>query len=190
MPKASNLQKGNIINIDDHPYQVKQIDVHTPSARGANTLYKVRYASLITGQKLEQTYKGNDSLEEMTVDKRRASYLYRDQNLYTFMDSENYEQYTLAEETLADQVEWLVDGLEGITVLVRDGNPLCIELPATIDLEIAETVPVIKGATATNRNKPATLTNGVTVQVPEYMTAGEMIRVNTDTGQYMSRVKP
>jgi elongation factor P len=189
VPKASNLQKGNIINIDNHPYQVKQIDVHTPSARGANTLYKVRYASLITGQKLDQTYKGNDTLEEMEVDKRRVSFLYQDQNLYTFMDSENYEQYTLSEETLEGQTQWLVDGLEGITVLLRDGHPLSIELPQTIDLEIVDTAPAIKGATATNRNKPAELSNGVSVLVPEYMTAGEIIRVNTETGQYMSRVK-
>lgn len=189
MPKASNLQKGNIVNIDDHPYQVKQIEVHTPSARGANTLYKVRYASLISGQKLDQTHKGNDTLDEMVVDKRRVSYLYRDQNLYTFMDSENYEQYTLSRETLEGQVQWLIDGLEGITVLLRDGHPLCIELPQTIDLEIVETAPAIKGATATNRNKPAALSNGVSVLVPEYMTAGEVIRVNTETGQYMTRVK-
>jgi elongation factor P len=189
MPKASNLQKGHIINIDDHPYQVKQIDVHTPSARGANTLYKVRFASLISGQKLDQNYKGNDSLEEMEVDKRKASFLYRDQNLYTFMDSENYEQYTLSEESLEDQIKWLIDGLEGISVLLREGSPLSIELPATIDLEIVETAPAIKGATATNRNKPAELSNGVSVLVPEYMTAGEIIRVNTETGQYMTRVK-
>lgn len=189
MPKASNLQKGNIVNIDNHPYQVKQIDVHTPSARGANTLYKVRFASLLSGQKLDQTYKGNDALEEMVVDKRKVSFLFRDQNLYTFMDSENYEQYTLSEESIADQIPWLIDGLEDITTLLRDGNPLCIELPATIDLEIVETAPAIKGATATNRNKPAELSNGVSVLVPDYMTAGEMIRVNTETGQYMTRVK-
>ena len=189
MPKASNLQKGNIINIDNHPYQVKQIDVHTPSARGANTLYKVRYASLITGQKLDQTHKGNESLEEMVVDKRQVSFIFRDQNLFTFMDAETYEQYTLSEETLAEQVPWLVDGLEGITALIKDGHPLCIELPPAIDLEIIDTAPAIKGATATNRNKPAELSNGVSVMVPEYMTAGEVIRVNTETGQYMSRVK-
>ncbi len=189
MPKASNLQKGNIINIDNQPYQVKQIDVHTPSARGANTLYKVRYASLITGQKLDHTHKGNDSLEEMAVDKRPVSFLFRDQHLYTFMDSENYEQYTLSEETLEGQVPWLVDGLEGITALLHDGHPLCIELPQTIDLAIVDTAPAIKGATATNRNKPAELANGVSVLVPEYMTAGEVIRVNTATGQYMGRVR-
>lgn len=189
MPKASNLQKGHIINIGNHPYQVRQIDVHTPSARGANTLYKVRFASLITGQKLDQTYKGNDMLEEMVVDKRRVSFLYRDQNMFTFMDSENYEQYTLSEETLEGQAQWLIDGLEGITALLRDGNPLCIELPQTIDLPIVDTAPVIKGATATNRNKPAVLSNGISVLVPEYMTTGEVIRVNTETGQYMTRVK-
>lgn len=189
MPKASTIQKGNIINIDNHPYQIKHIDVHTPSARGANTLYKVRYASLITGQKLDQTYKGNDTLEEMVVDKRRVSFLYRDQDMYTFMDSENYEQHTLSRETLENQTQWLIDGLEGITVLLRDGHPLCIELPQTIDLEIVETAPAIKGATATNRNKPATLSNGVSVLVPEYMASGEIIRVNTETGQYMTRVK-
>lgn len=189
MPKASTLQKGNIVNIDNHPYQIKHIDVHTPSARGANTLYKVRYASLITGQKLDQSYKGNDTLEEMVVDKRRVSFLYRDQDMYTFMDSENYEQYTLSRETLDNQTQWLIDGLEGITTLLRDGHPLCIELPQTIDLEIVETAPAIKGATATNRNKPATLSNGVSVMVPEYMAAGEIIRVNTETGQYMARVK-
>jgi elongation factor P len=189
VPKASSLQKGQIIDIDGHPFQVKQIDVHTPSARGANTLYKVRYASLISGQKLEQTYKGNDALQEMTVDKRQVSYLYRDQSLYTFMDSQSYEQYTLSEAALEGQAQWLIDGLEGITALLRDGHPLCIELPQTVDLEIVDTVPAIKGATATNRNKPATLSNGVSVLVPEYMAAGEVIRVNTATGQYVSRVK-
>lgn len=189
MPKASSLQKGRIINIGNHPYQIKQIDVHTPTARGANTLYKVRYASLITGQKLEQTYKGNDMLEEMVVDKRRVSFLYQDQDMFTFMDSENYEQYTLSGESLEGQTQWLIDGLEGITALLRDGLPLCIELPATVDLEITDTAPVIKGATATNRNKPAILSNGISVLVPEYMTVGEVIRVNTETGQYMMRVK-
>lgn len=188
MPKASSLRKGQTINIDNHPYQVKQIDVHTPSARGANTLYKVRYASLVTGEKREQAYKGNDLLEEMVVDRRRVSFLYSDQHFFTFMDNENYEQYTLAESHLEDQRQWLVDGLDGITILLRDGHPLCIELPPSVDLRIVETTPVIKGATATNRNKPAKLSNGITVMVPEYMTAGEIIRVNTETGQYMSRV--
>lgn len=189
MLKASNLKKGNIVKIDNQPYQVKQIDIHTPTARGSNTLYKVRFVSLIAGQKLDQTFKGGDSLEEMTVEKRKASYLYRDHDMHTFMDSENYEQYTLSAENLEGQLPWLVEGAEGIMVLLREGHPLCIELPQTIDLEIVNTAPNIKGATATNRNKPAELSNGVTVLVPEYMGIGEVVRVNTETGQFMSRAK-
>lgn len=189
MIKAANLQKGQIVNINSQPYQVKAIEVHTPSARGANTLYKVRFSGVSTGQNLNQTYKGNDPLEEMELEKRSVSFLYRDQAFFVFMDSENYEQYTLSENNLEGQSQWLVDGLSGITVRLHDGQPLCIELPATIDLEIIDTTPTIKGATATSRNKPAVLSNGITVLVPEYLANGEWVRVNTETGKFMSRVK-
>ncbi len=189
MPKACNLKKGNVISINDLPYQVKTIEVHTPSARGANTLYKVRFTCVSTGQKLDQSFKGNDLLEEVDLGRRQASFLYNDQSLYTFMDSENYEQYTLSEEYLEGQIQWLTDGLEGISVLLLNDNPLCIELPVAMDLEIVETAPALKGASATNRTKPATLSNGFIVQVPEYLAAGEIIRVNTETGKFMSRAK-
>lgn len=189
MPKACNLQKGNVVSINDQPYQVKNIEVHTPSARGANTLYRVRFNNVATGQKLDESYKGNDMLAEVDLDRRPSSFLYQDQNLYTFMDSENYEQYTLSKDYIEAQVQWLQDGLEGITVLLLNGNPLCIALPAAMDLEITETAPALKGASATNRTKPATLSNGVVVQVPEYLAVGEVIRVNTETGKFMSRAK-
>jgi elongation factor P len=189
MIKASSLQRGHIVSINDQPFQVKHIEVHSPSARGANTLYKVRFCAIPSGQNLNQTFKGNDMLEEMELEKRQVSFLYQDQDLFTFMDSENYEQYTLSKEALEDQIPWLVDGLEGITARLHDGQPLCIELPVTMDLEIAETAPAIKGATATNRNKPALLSNGVTVMVPEYLADGELVRVNTETGKFMSRAK-
>ena len=189
MSKACNLQKGNVVSINDLPYMVKQIDVHTPSARGANTLYKVRFNCVSTGQKLDQTFKGGDVLEDVDLERRPASYLFSDQAMVTFMDTENYEQYTLAEEALEGQIQWLTDGLEGIVLLLLNGVPLCILLPVSMDLEIVETAPAIKGASATNRTKAAVLTNGVTVQVPEYLAVGEIIRVNTETGKYMSRAK-
>ena len=189
MIKACNLKKGMIVEINNKPYQVKHIDVQTPSARGANTLYKVRFALVPGGQKLDQTYKGNDSLEEMELERRPVNFIYNDQGMYTFMDTENYEQYALSQETLEGQVEWLVDGLEGITALLLDGNPICIQLPASIILEISDTAPAIKGATATTQNKPATLSNGHVVLVPEYMTNGERVQVNTETGTFMSRVR-
>ena len=189
MLKASNLKKGNVVLINDHPYRAKQIDVQTPSARGANTLYKVRFAAIPSGQKLEQAFKGNDTLDEVDLERRPINFLYKDRDFFTFMDTDNYEQYTLAEELLGEQALWLSEGLEGITALLLSGNIIAIELPASVDLEIAETAPVIKGATATNRNKPAVLSNGVTVLVPEYLAAGEVVRINVEMVRFMSRVK-
>ncbi len=189
MPKACNLKKNQVVRINNQPYQVGQIEVQTPSARGANTLYKIRFAGIPEGQKLDQTFKGNDFLEEMDLVRRPVSFLYSDQNMFTFMDTENYEQYTLSEDSLEGQVPWFVDGLEGITALLLEGQIFGVELPVSIDLEIVDTVPAIKGATVTNRTKPATLTNGHVIQAPEYLSSGEMVRVNTETGKFMSRVK-
>jgi len=188
MPRASNLKKGEVVRIKNQIYFTKQIEVQTPSARGSATLYKVRFADVRTGQKLDQVFKGNDDLEDVELDRRPSSYLYQDGDMYVFMDSENFEQYTLASDALEDQVQWLADGMEGLMVLRLEGTPLCIQLPQTVELEIVDTPPVIKGATATNRNKPATLSNGVVVQVPEYIPAGTVVRVNTETGKFMSRV--
>ena len=189
MPKACNLKKGQVININAQPYQVKQIDVQTPSARGANTLYKVQLRGIINGQNHHQSYKGNDQLEEMAVERRSCSFLYQHQEMYTFMDSENYEQYTISEQSLEDQVKWLTEEMTEITALLLDGVIVGIELPMTVELEVVDTAPAIKGATATNRNKPATLSNGVIVMVPEYLSTGELVKVNTETEKYMSRAK-
>ncbi len=189
MPKACNLQKGQVVRINNQLYQVGQIEVQTPSARGANTLYKVRFAGIPEGQKLDQAFKGNDFLEEVDLVRRPVSFLYGDQNMFTFMDTENFEQYTLSEDSLEGQIIWLVDGLVGITALLLDGQILGVELPVTIDLEVVETTPAIKGATVTNRTKPATLSNGHVIQAPEYLSSGEMVRVHTETGKFMSRVK-
>ena len=188
MPRASSLKKGDVVRLKNQIYSTRHIEVQTPSARGSATLYKVRFAEVRTGQKLDQVFKGNDDLEEVELERHPANYLYQDGDMYVFMDSDNYEQYTLSREALGEDFDWLGDGLEGITVLLLDGRPLCIELPQTVELEIADTPPVIKGATATNRNKPATLSNGVVVQVPEYIESGTVIRVNTETRKFMSRV--
>lgn len=189
MPKACNLQKGNILQLNGRPYQVKKIEVQTPSARGANTLYKVRFAAIPSGQKLDQTFKGNDFLEEMQLVRRHVSYIFKEHEMYTFMDSENYEQYAISSDQMEGQVQWLSDGLEGITALLIDGQIMGIELPSSVDLEIVDTAPAVKGATVTNRNKTATLSNGHGLQVPEYLSTGDVIQVNTETGEFMSRAR-
>jgi elongation factor P len=187
--KANQLKKGNVVNINGQPYQVRHIDISTPTARGSNTLYRVKLTGVTSGQNLDQTYKGTDVVEEMSVDRRAVSYLYGDQEYCHFMDTENYEQHSLHVDQLADQRDWLTDNMTGITALLLEDQIVGIELPATVDLEIVETAPVIKGATATNRNKPATLSNGHVVLVPEYMSPGEWVRVQTESGRFVARAK-
>jgi len=187
MLKASNLKKGIVVAINQQIYMVRHIDVKTPSARGALTLYKVRLMNVQNGQKLDQSFKGNDMLEDVELNRRPVQYIFKEGSLYTFMDTEDYNQYTLGEETLEDQSVWLIDNLEGITALLSDGSIISIELPQSIQLDITETSPAIKGATVTGRTKSATLSNGIVVQVPEYMETGERVKVNTETGKFMSR---
>ncbi|MFZ3047355.1 MAG: elongation factor P-like protein YeiP [Desulfatirhabdiaceae bacterium] len=189
MIKASSLKKGNVVKINNQLVVAKHIDVKTPSARGALTLYKVRFAQVQSGQKLEQTFKGNDMLEEIELSRKPVQFIFREGTHYTFMDTEEFNQYILDETALENQSEWLSENIEGITALFHDGNIIAIELPQVVTLEIAETSPVIRGATVTGRTKTATLANGVDIQVPEYMSPGEWVKVHTETAKFISRAQ-
>ena len=187
MPKASDLKRGMIVEINGAPHVVKNVDVKSPSSRGANTLYKVRFNNVQTKQKFEQTYKGEDMLKDVDFSRRAVQFLFKDGDMYTFMDVEDYSQYTLSADDLDDQLGYLVDGLEGLSALLVEGNVIGVELPQSVDLEVVDTAPAMKGASATSRTKPATLSSGLEVQVPEYIAVGEVIKVNTGTGKFMSR---
>lgn len=187
MPKASELKKGMVVEINSAPHAVKQVEAKSPSSRGAATLYKVRFTNLKTGQKLDESYKGDDLLKDADCVRAQLQYSYLDGDTYIFMNSEDYSQYGLNTDEVEDQLGYIIDGLEGIVGLVMDGALLGIELPQSVVMEITETAPSIKGATATGRTKPATLSTGLEVQVPEYLEPGEMIKVHTETGKFMSR---
>ncbi|MBU1169902.1 MAG: elongation factor P-like protein YeiP [Proteobacteria bacterium] len=187
--KASQLRKGLVVSINGAPYRVRDIDVSTPTARGGNTMYRVKFTSIANGQNLDQSFKSNDNLDELILDHRPINFLYSDPDAYHFMDAENFEQYSLSADQVEDQKDWLVENMEGLFALLLDGQVVSIELPSAVDLEIVETAPMIKGATATSRNKPATLSNGRVVLVPEYLASGERVRVNTETCKFMSRSK-
>ena len=187
MPKASELKKGMVVEINSAPHAVKQVEAKSPSSRGAATLYKVRFTNLKTGQKLDESYKGDDFLKDADCVRAQLQYSYLDGDTYIFMNSEDYSQYGLNTDEVEDQLGYITDGLEGIVGLVMDGALLGIELPQSVVMEITETAPSIKGATATGRTKPATLSTGLEVQVPEYLEPGEMIKVHTETGKFMSR---
>lgn len=187
MPKACDLKKGNVVEINDEPYMVKHIDVRSPSARGAVTLYKIRFNNIKTKQKYEESFKGNDLLTEVAVLRRSVQYLYPDGALHVFMDSQEYSQYMIEENTIEDELVWITDEMEGLIGLIIDENMVSIEIPIALVFEISQTAPGIKGASASARTKPATLSNGVEIQIPEYLETGEMIKVNTETKKFMSK---
>ncbi|MDT4290322.1 elongation factor P-like protein YeiP [Methylomonas sp. MO1] len=187
MPKANELKKGTAIEINGEPYVVKNIDVRNPTSRGATTLYKVRFTHMKTRQKLDETYKSDEMLKAADCSRCNVQYSYQDGDTYYFMNAETYEQYSLSAEDLEGQTEYLSDGLEGIIMLLMDDAALGIQLPTTITLQIVETPPSMKGSSATKRTKTAKLSTGLEVQVPEYIESGEMIKVNTDTGEFSSR---
>lgn len=187
MPKAADLKRGMVVEIGGTPHAVKQVEAKSPSSRGASTLYKVRFTNLQTGQKLDESYKGDMLLKEADCVRRQVQFSYVDGDLFTFMDMEDYSQYMLGRDDLEGMAGFLTEGLEGITALLADGQLLTVEMPQSVNLEIVDTSPGIKGATATGRTKPARLSTGLEIQVPEYLEQGELVKVNTSNGKFMSR---
>jgi elongation factor P len=187
MPKASDLKRGSVVAINGQPYIVNQIEMKAPSSRGANTLYKIRFNHAQTKQKLDETFKGEDMLGDIDLERRRVQYSYMDVDDYVFMDEEDYSQYILSPDNLGDQSLYISEGLEGIMGLLVDGQIIGIELPQSVVMEITETAPGIKGASASARTKPASFATGLIVQVPEYMETGERVKINTQETKYMSR---
>jgi elongation factor P len=185
--KASDLKKGVVIAIDGDKFVVKEIQVQSPSSRSGNTLYKVQARNVITKQKLEKNFKGEDVVQEVEFSRRPVQLLYREADSCVFMDTESYEQFTIDNSALEHELPFLIDGAEGVMGLVSEGNLLGVELPGTVVMEIIECAPGIKGASASARTKPATLPTGLIVQVPEYLSPGERIKINTATADFVSR---
>ena len=187
MIKACDLKRGSLVTLNDAPHVLESLKVSSPSARGSASLYRCRFRSLVNKQKVDQTFKGDDPLVEANFDKREVQFLFSQGDEYSFMDLENYDQFTLLADDIPEQVNYLVEDMEGITALCTDGQVLTIDVPATVVLEVTECDPSVKGASATARTKPATLSTGLVVQVPEYMSSGEMVKVDSRTGKFLSR---
>jgi len=187
VPKACDLKRGSIVEINGAPHAVKQVEAKSPSSRGAATLYKIRFTNLVTKQKLDESYKGDDFLRDIDCVRTQVQYSYLDGDLFMFMDLEDYSQHGLMREDLEDRLGYLTEGLEGITALLVDGKIIDIELPQSVALTITDTSPGIKGSTATGRTKPAMMATGIEIQVPEYLENGETVKVNTGTGKFISR---
>ncbi|MEX2366929.1 MAG: elongation factor P-like protein YeiP [Pseudohongiellaceae bacterium] len=187
MPKASELKKGMVLEINGIPHAIRALESKSPSSRGAVTLYKVRFTNLQTGQKLDESFKGDDFLKEADCARVPVQFTYMDGSNFVFMNLEDYSQYEMPAGELEYEAAYITDSLEGITALLMDDRLLSIELPQAVNLTIVETPPGIKGATATGRTKTAVMNTGLEVQVPEYLEPGEEVRINTATGKFMSR---
>jgi elongation factor P len=187
MFKASDLKKGDIVKIDGDAHIVETIKVQSPAARGAVTLYKIRFRNLKSKRKIDQALHGNDVLPEADFERRPVQYLYGDASSITFMDLQDYSQFTLTKDEIEEEWPYLAEGIEGLLSISSEGRILGLELPSFIALTIVDTRPSVKGGSVTARTKPATLSTGLVVQVPEYMSIGEVIRVDTRTGEYASK---
>lgn len=186
--KASEIKKGTVIQAEGAVILITELQVQTASSRSGNTLYKVRGRNVLTHQKFQGSFKGDDPIQTAELERRPAQYLYQDGEGATFMDLETFEQYSFSLEALGSERAYLTEGLEGVFALVVDGTAVDIELPPTVVLEVVDCAPAMKAASASARNKPATLNTGLVVLVPEYLASGERIKVNTVTGEFMSRV--
>ena len=188
MPKANEIKRGMAVSWNGKLLLVKDIDVQSPSARGAATLYKMRFTDIRTGLKVEERFKGDDIIDSIQLARRAVSFSYTDGNEYVFMDDEDFTPYSFNHEQIEEELLFIPEhGLAGMQVLLMDDQVLALELPQTVDLTIVDTVPGIKGASASARTKAATLTTGLTVQVPEYLSNGDKIRVHIPERRYMSR---
>lgn len=176
-----------IVEVNDEPYSVKSIDVRNPSSRGAATLYKVRFNHLKTKQKRDETLKGDDFLKDVDCERVKLQYSYQDGDTYTFMNLDSYDQYTVDGDDITEQIKFLTEGLDSIVGILLDGLLVAIELPSSVSLQIVDTAPGLKSASATSRTKPAVLTTGLEIQVPEYIDNNDVIKINTSTGKFLSR---
>jgi elongation factor P len=187
MPKASEVKKGEVVLYNQLMLQVKHIEVQSPSARGAATLYKMRFANVQTGGKVEERFKGDDMLEKIELLKRAVSYSYDEGEAIVFMDDEDFSQYTVDKADMEEELLFLSEAIKGVSVMIVDDKVIGIELPQSVEMEIKETSPAIKGASASARTKPAIFETGLSVQVPEYLAEGERIRINTSEKKFMGR---
>jgi elongation factor P len=184
---AKDLKPGGIVLHSDAPHIVESMKVQSPSARGGATLYKFRARNLVTRQKADFTCKGTENLAEADFQRREVTLMYADADQVHFLDSGDYNQYSIPAADVADEMPYVTENLTGILALIYNDECVGIQLPPSVELQITECDPGVKGNSATSRNKQAKLETGFTIQVPEYLKQGETIKVDTRSGDFLGR---
>ena len=187
MPKASEIKKNTAIEYNGNTYIVRDIERSVPQGRAGGSLYRMRMYDVITNRKIDETFKDSDMLHLGDLIRRPVMFSYIDGNEHVFMDVENYTPYNLNRESIEDQIAFFNETTEGMQVVIVNDAPVALDLPNYVELQVSETDPSVKGASATSRTKPALLSTGLTVQVPEYIATGDTIKVSIEERKYMSR---
>ncbi|MEX1059143.1 MAG: elongation factor P [Candidatus Saccharimonadales bacterium] len=182
----TDLKKGTIFQMDGVPYKVVEYQ-HTMKGRGSSSI-SVKIRNLIDGKVLDKTFKGSENLDRADVTSRPVQYLYSGGGHYHFMDTENYEQFSLSEAQMEDKKNYLTEGAN-TTGQFFDGRLISIELPKNLPLKVTYTEGAVRGDTSTAVTKNATLETGVSIKVPSFIKQGDTISVDTTTGAYRERVK-
>jgi len=183
--QATRLRKGMLIKVGSDLFRILELHHLTPGNKRAHI--RVRMRNIRTSALADHKFRAEEDVERAILDEREMQYLYNDGDAFCFMDTSNYEQVHISAEALGDSKDYLIAEMT-IRVEFYDVEPVGIELPPTVDLVVRETVPGIKGATASAQIKPATLETGLVINVPSFVNEGDKVRVNTETGEYQSRV--
>lgn len=189
MIESSHFKRGVCIQFKGAPMMITAVTFSTPTARGGNTIAKTKLKNLLSGQVLNEPIRGGEKFEEVELEQHPCAFMYSDGTTWHFIDNETFEQFGLGAEDLGGDRGYLQDGLEGIRAMLIDGQVVSITLPLSVDLQVVECDPAIKGATAQAQLKGAVTETGLKVQVPSYLAAGERIRVDTRDGRFIERVK-
>jgi elongation factor P len=185
MIDVNELRKGVTFEFDDKLYKVLDYHHHKPG-RG-NATIKIKAVDLRSGTTLEKTFQSGDRVQEARLDFHNVQYLYNDGEIYNFMDLETYEQPALSKNVLGDNADYLTENME-IKLTFYQGEPIDIELPITVDMDVVEADVAVRGDTATGVNKKVKTDTGLEVQVPAFVNVGDRIRIDTRTGAYVTRV--
>jgi len=183
---ASNIRRGMAIMHNGEPCRVLEFHHHTPG--NLRALVQAKLRKIRSGIQFEHRFRATDSLEVAELETHELDFLYKAGDTYHFMNAETFDQLEVYEADLGDDAKWMTEGMR-IMAEFFEGRPIGIQLPNSLVLEVVETAPVMKTATKSSSSKPATLNNGITVNVPEFIEAGEKVRVNPQTGEYLDRAK-
>ncbi len=183
---ATNLRRGMTIMFEGEPCRVIEFHHHTPGNLRAMVHAKLR--KLRSGVTIEHRFRASDQMEEAVMETHTLQYLYHAGDTYHFMNTESFDQLEMDGEALGDAAQWMTDGMQ-IVAEFYNGRAVAVDMPNALTFEVVETSPVMRSATKTASTKPAKLSNGVTVNVPEFIQTGEKVRVNPTTGEYLDRAK-